>query len=213
MHIHRHTVIAAVGLATAGVLTAAAVPATAADRALDTEVAVVTSDADDTGSTGNTEDTGECLGLSGREATEKLPDLTTLIGLGLPKLRHDEGRQCFEKATSDRDNPIAAVLGLLTLLSPDSGRPASRPVEAARADDTDTETDTDTDVDEGVPAGLVGEVLNKLCVRIPVKANVPQIAGLTDILAIKDLRLLSASKTQQCTNDSPQAKNGRPVSR
>ncbi|MYZ17179.1 hypothetical protein, partial [Streptomyces sp. SID337] len=195
-----------------------------------TEAAVVTGDIDGTEGTEGTEgtrDTGECLGLSDREATKKLPDLPTLIALGLPELRHAEGRQCFEKTAAGRDNPIAAVLDLLTLVSPGSGEPASRPVEGARADDTDTDTDTgadtdtdtDTDVDEGVPAGLVGELLNKLCAGIPVKANVPQIGGLsgltglTNIVGVNDLPLLSVSKTQLCTNDSSQAKGEKPVSR
>lgn len=180
-----HTTITAVGLATAGILAGAAAPTTAADRAPAPEAVAIA------------EDTGECLGLTDRQSMNRLPDLTTLIALGLPRLGHDEGRQCLEKAAAGRDNPIVDLLDGLTSAAPGLGKPASRPDQAARADDEDAST------------GLLGDVLNKLCVGTPVKVNIPQLIGLINIVAVQDTPILSAPKSQQCANNSPQAKGDK----
>ncbi|WP_369215649.1 rodlin [Streptomyces flavofungini] len=58
---------------------------------------------------------------------------------------------------------------------------------------------------------LVQGSLNKLCLGIPVKANVQNIVGLVNV-GVQDIPILSAPQTQQCTENSTQAKGDEPIS-
>ncbi|GGR88447.1 hypothetical protein GCM10010252_29100 [Streptomyces aureoverticillatus] len=53
--------------------------------------------------------------------------------------------------------------------------------------------------------------LNKLCLGVPVKANVGSLVGLLNI-AVQDIPILSAPQNQQCTENSTQAKGDEPLS-
>ncbi|WP_030066987.1 rodlin [Streptomyces natalensis] len=59
---------------------------------------------------------------------------------------------------------------------------------------------------------LVTDSLNKLCLGIPIKANIQQLIGLVNIVAIQDIPILSAPQNQQCTDNSTQAKGDEPIS-
>jgi hypothetical protein len=59
---------------------------------------------------------------------------------------------------------------------------------------------------------LVQGSLNKLCVGLPVKANLASIVGLVPITVLQDVPILSADQNQQCAEDSTQAKGDEPLS-
>ena len=59
--------------------------------------------------------------------------------------------------------------------------------------------------------GLVQGSLNKPCLGLPVKGNVGSIVGLVPV-AVQDIPVLSAPQTQQCTENSTQAKGDEPLS-
>ncbi|MEU6991151.1 rodlin [Streptomyces sp. NPDC046465] len=54
--------------------------------------------------------------------------------------------------------------------------------------------------------------LNKVCVGIPVKANVGALVGILVPVAVQDIPILSAPQNQQCTENSTQAKQDEPLS-
>ncbi|MFD4635237.1 rodlin [Streptomyces sp. NPDC058284] len=58
---------------------------------------------------------------------------------------------------------------------------------------------------------LVQGSLNKLCVGLPAKANIQNIVALVNV-GIQDLPILSAPQTQQCVENSTQAKGDEPLS-
>ncbi|MFD8723608.1 rodlin [Streptomyces sp. NPDC059629] len=61
-------------------------------------------------------------------------------------------------------------------------------------------------------ATLVGGSLNKLCVGLPVKANVQTVLGAAPIGVLQDVPILSAPQNQQCAENSTQAKGDEPLS-
>ncbi|MEU6806402.1 rodlin [Streptomyces neyagawaensis] len=61
-------------------------------------------------------------------------------------------------------------------------------------------------------ASLVQGSLNKLCVGLPVKANVGSVLGAIPITAVQDVPVLSAPQNQQCAENSTQAKGDEPLS-
>ncbi|WP_369215646.1 rodlin [Streptomyces flavofungini] len=58
---------------------------------------------------------------------------------------------------------------------------------------------------------LVQGSLNKPCVGLPIKANIQNIVGLVNV-GVQDIPILSAPQTQQCTENSTQAKGDEPLS-
>ncbi len=58
---------------------------------------------------------------------------------------------------------------------------------------------------------LVQGSLNKLCVGLPLKANVGSLVGLVPV-AVQDVNVLSNPQNQQCTENSTQAKGDEPLS-
>ncbi|GGO46050.1 rodlin [Streptomyces lasiicapitis] len=54
--------------------------------------------------------------------------------------------------------------------------------------------------------------LNKLCLGVPVKANVGAIVGLLVPVAVQDIPVLSAPQNQQCAENSTQTKGDEPAS-
>ncbi|MEU6992896.1 rodlin [Streptomyces sp. NPDC046465] len=58
---------------------------------------------------------------------------------------------------------------------------------------------------------LIQGSLNKPCIALPAKANIGALVGLVPI-AIQDIPILSAPQTQQCTENSTQAKGDEPLS-
>ncbi|MFH8793992.1 rodlin [Streptomyces sp. NPDC017941] len=58
---------------------------------------------------------------------------------------------------------------------------------------------------------LVQGSLNKLCLGIPVDANVGSLVGLVNV-AVQDIPILSAEQKQICTENSTQAKGDEPLS-
>ncbi|MCX4667383.1 rodlin [Streptomyces sp. NBC_01381] len=65
--------------------------------------------------------------------------------------------------------------------------------------------------DIGPQGALVTDSLNKLCLGIPIKANIQNIIGLVNI-GVQDIPVLSAPQTQQCADNSIQAKGDEPIS-
>ncbi|MDQ0990998.1 rodlin [Streptomyces sp. V3I7] len=59
---------------------------------------------------------------------------------------------------------------------------------------------------------LVQGSLNKPCVGLPAKANVGSVVGLLVPVAVQDIPVLSSPQTQQCTENSTQAKGDEPLS-
>ncbi|GAA2071519.1 rodlin RdlA [Streptomyces albiaxialis] len=53
--------------------------------------------------------------------------------------------------------------------------------------------------------------LNKLCVGLPVKANLGSLIGLVPI-TVQDINVLSSPQNQQCADNSTQAKGDEPLS-
>ncbi|MFD9000423.1 rodlin [Streptomyces sp. NPDC059582] len=60
-------------------------------------------------------------------------------------------------------------------------------------------------------ASLAQGSLNKLCVGLPVKANLGSVGGAVPI-AVQDINVLSAPQNQQCAENSTQAKGDEPLS-
>ncbi|MEV7201850.1 rodlin [Streptomyces griseoluteus] len=60
-------------------------------------------------------------------------------------------------------------------------------------------------------ATLVQSSLNKLCVGLPVKANLQSLVGAPNI-GVQDIPVLSSPQNQQCAENSTQAKNDEPLS-
>ncbi|KUF15819.1 rodlin [Streptomyces silvensis] len=58
---------------------------------------------------------------------------------------------------------------------------------------------------------LIQGSFNKPCIALPAKANLGSLVGLVNI-AIQDIPILSAPQTQQCTENSTQAKGDEPLS-
>ncbi|MFJ9039992.1 rodlin [Streptomyces sp. NPDC102406] len=67
------------------------------------------------------------------------------------------------------------------------------------------------DGDQSPQLTLVQGTLNKLCVGLPAKANIQNIVGLVNV-GVQDVPILSAPQTQQCAEDSTQAKQDEPLS-
>ncbi|MEU6578034.1 rodlin [Streptomyces sp. NPDC046805] len=61
-------------------------------------------------------------------------------------------------------------------------------------------------------ATLAQGSLNKLCVGAPVKANAGSAVGLLVPVTAQDVPVLSSPQTQQCAENSSQAKGDEPVS-
>ncbi|RPE43781.1 hypothetical protein EDD90_6996 [Streptomyces sp. Ag109_O5-1] len=61
-------------------------------------------------------------------------------------------------------------------------------------------------------ATLVGGSLNKLCIGLPLKANVQTVAGAVPVGVLQDVPILSAPQNQQCAENSTQAKGDEPLS-
>ncbi|MEU1167543.1 rodlin [Streptomyces sp. NPDC005921] len=60
-------------------------------------------------------------------------------------------------------------------------------------------------------ATLVGGSLNKLCLGVPVKANLGSLLGAVPI-TVQDVNVLSSPQNQQCAENSTQAKGDEPLS-
>ncbi|MFF4749924.1 rodlin [Streptomyces sp. NPDC002514] len=58
---------------------------------------------------------------------------------------------------------------------------------------------------------LVQGSLNKPCIGLPAKANVGSVAGLVPV-AVQDIPVLSSPQSQQCSENSTQAKGDEPLS-
>ncbi|MYS19110.1 hypothetical protein GA0115240_10483 [Streptomyces sp. DvalAA-14] len=59
--------------------------------------------------------------------------------------------------------------------------------------------------------GLVQGSLNKLCLGVPVKANVGSLIGLIPV-TVQDVNVLANPQNQQCAENSTQAKGDEPLS-
>ncbi|MFJ6568878.1 rodlin [Streptomyces sp. NPDC091292] len=59
--------------------------------------------------------------------------------------------------------------------------------------------------------GAVQGSLNKLCLGVPVKANLGSLVGVVPI-TVQDINVLSNPQNQQCTENSTQAKGDEPLS-
>ncbi|NUK02980.1 RdlA protein [Streptomyces lunaelactis] len=59
--------------------------------------------------------------------------------------------------------------------------------------------------------GLVQGSFNKPCIGLPAKANVGSLVGVVPV-GVQDIPVLSAPQTQQCTENSTQAKGDEPLS-
>ncbi|MFF1699855.1 rodlin [Streptomyces sp. NPDC058257] len=68
-----------------------------------------------------------------------------------------------------------------------------------------------TDGNMSPQGSLVQGSLNKLCLGVPVKANVGSLVGLVPI-AVQDIPVLSAPQNQQCAENSTQDKGDEPLS-
>ncbi|MFJ9039990.1 rodlin [Streptomyces sp. NPDC102406] len=99
---------------------------------------------------------------------------------------------------------------------------AAAPSALANGDDNGTSSasgngaqqafgNSSTDGDMSPQLSLVQGSLNKPCVGLPVKANIQNIVGLVNV-GIQDLPILSAPQTQQCVENSTQAKGDEPLS-
>ncbi len=58
---------------------------------------------------------------------------------------------------------------------------------------------------------LIQGSFNKPCIALPAKLNLQNIVGLVNV-GIQDIPILSAPQTQQCTENSTQAKGDEPLS-
>jgi hypothetical protein len=59
---------------------------------------------------------------------------------------------------------------------------------------------------------LVQGSLNKLCVGLPVKANLGSLVGILVPVAVQDVNVLASPQNQQCADNSTQAKGDEPLS-
>ncbi|MFE3604134.1 rodlin [Streptomyces sp. NPDC059096] len=66
--------------------------------------------------------------------------------------------------------------------------------------------------DQSPQLELVQGSLNKLCLGVPVKANVGSLVGLLVPVAVQDVNVLSSPQNQQCAENSTQAKGDEPLS-
>ncbi|PKV76982.1 rodlin [Streptomyces sp. TLI_146] len=58
---------------------------------------------------------------------------------------------------------------------------------------------------------LIQGSFNKPCIALPAKANLQSLIGLLNI-GVQDIPILSSQQTQQCTENSTQAKGDEPLS-
>lgn len=114
-----------------------------------------------------------------------------------------------------RNLPLALSLAAVAL----AGSAGSA---AATGDDTGTTSlsgngaeeafaNSSTDGNMSPQGSLVEGSLNKLCLGVPVKANVGSLVGLVPI-AVQDIPVLSAPQNQQCADNSTQGKQDEPLS-
>ncbi|MEV8044865.1 rodlin [Streptomyces griseoluteus] len=68
-----------------------------------------------------------------------------------------------------------------------------------------------TNGDLSPQATLVQSSVNKLCVGLPVKANIQSVLALINV-GVQDIPVLSSPQNQQCAENSTQAKNDEPLS-
>ncbi|MFF9360763.1 rodlin [Streptomyces griseoluteus] len=68
-----------------------------------------------------------------------------------------------------------------------------------------------TNGDLSPQATLVQSSVNKLCVGLPVKANIQSVLALINV-GVEDIPVLSSPQNQQCAENSTQAKNDEPLS-
>ncbi|MET7452413.1 rodlin [Streptomyces sp. NPDC005574] len=61
-------------------------------------------------------------------------------------------------------------------------------------------------------ATLVQGSLNKLCVGLPAKADAQSLVAVIANVGVQDIPVLSAPQTQQCAENSTQAKGDEPLS-
>ncbi|AGS69698.1 MULTISPECIES: rodlin [Streptomyces] len=61
-------------------------------------------------------------------------------------------------------------------------------------------------------ATLVQSSVNKLCVGLPVKADAQSLVAVLANVGVQDIPVLSAPQTQQCADNSTQAKDDEPLS-
>ncbi|MER7760620.1 rodlin [Streptomyces sp. NPDC097619] len=61
-------------------------------------------------------------------------------------------------------------------------------------------------------ASLVQGTANKLCLGVPAKVNAQSLVAVLANVGVQDIPVLSAPQTQQCTENSTQAKGDEPVS-
>ncbi|MFC0843266.1 MULTISPECIES: rodlin [Streptomyces] len=58
---------------------------------------------------------------------------------------------------------------------------------------------------------LIQGSFNKPCIALPAKANLQSLVGLLNV-GVQDIPILSSQQTQQCTENSTQAKGDEPLS-
>ncbi|WP_331723579.1 MULTISPECIES: rodlin [unclassified Streptomyces] len=58
---------------------------------------------------------------------------------------------------------------------------------------------------------LIQGSFNKPCIALPAKANLQSLIGLLNV-GVQDIPILSSQQTQQCTENSTQAKGDEPLS-
>ncbi|MFJ3229634.1 rodlin [Streptomyces sp. NPDC086787] len=107
----------------------------------------------------------------------------------------------------------ASVVGVSAAVAPealaignDSGTTSASGVGA-----TESFGNSATAGDLSPQASLVQGSLNKLCVGLPAKANAGSLIGLIPV-AVQDVPVLSSPQTQQCAENSTQAKGDEPLS-
>ncbi|MEV7415276.1 rodlin [Streptomyces sp. NPDC089919] len=61
-------------------------------------------------------------------------------------------------------------------------------------------------------ASLVQGTANKLCLGVPAKVNAQSLVAIIANVGVQDIPVLSAPQTQQCTENSTQAKGDEPLS-
>ncbi|AXG82769.1 rodlin [Streptomyces paludis] len=66
--------------------------------------------------------------------------------------------------------------------------------------------------DQSPQAELIQGSLNKLCLGVPVKANVGALVGILVPVAVQDVNVLANPQNQQCADNSTQAKQDEPLS-
>ncbi|MVO88892.1 RdlA protein [Streptomyces sp. p1417] len=99
---------------------------------------------------------------------------------------------------------------------------ATAPTAAAVGNDSGTQTMSGNDAMQSYgnsatygnmspQMALIQGSFNKPCIALPAKANLGSLVGLVNV-AIQDIPILSAPQTQQCTENSTQAKGDEPLS-